>query len=216
MNFFGSHYSYGFCPTGSCSQCAQIMCPRIMQQQCAQHQVCNSMPPLQGWPPPSPPLQGPPTPQLTQALLHIIWMQILLRVRPMIEVWPAKLITRFSQRFLAWLQEHVSIRHFVDPAACGAVVSGAVVGGAIVGGASARARSVTSRAGSACCCSWFEWTPAYPSCAAPSEARSVGASVEVGASADLRHMHNATVKRPAFRRIWAGVGETWGGRRVLL
>ena len=84
------------------------------------------------------------------------------------------------------------------------------------GGASARARSVTSRAGSACCCSWFEWTPAYPSCAAPSEARSVGASVEVGASADLRHMHNATVKRPAFRRIWAGVGETWGGRRVLL
>ena len=55
MNFFGSHYSYGFCPTGSCSQCAQIMCPRIMQQQCAQHQVCNSMPPLQGWPPPPPP-----------------------------------------------------------------------------------------------------------------------------------------------------------------
>ena len=53
----------------------------------------------------------------------------------MIEVWPAKLITRFSQRFLAWLQEHVSIRHFVDPAACGAVVSGAVVGGAVVGGA---------------------------------------------------------------------------------
>ena len=71
-------------------------------------------------------------------------------------------------------------------------------------------------AGGACYCSWLEWTPAYPSCAAPSEARSVGASVEVGASADLRHMHNATVKRPAFRRIWAGVGETWGGRRVQI
>jgi hypothetical protein len=45
--------------------------------------------------------------------------------------------------------------------------------------------SVKPGAGGACCSSWFEWPPAYPSCAAPSEARSVGALVEVGAPADL-------------------------------
>ena len=45
--------------------------------------------------------------------------------------------------------------------------------------------SVKPGAGGACCSNWFEWPPAYPSCAAPSEARSVGALVEVGAPADL-------------------------------
>ena len=63
---------------------------------------------------------------------------------------------------------------------------------------------------------WFEWVPTYPSNGTPSEARSVGASVKVGAPADLRHMHDATVKRPAFRGAWAGVGDTWGGRRVQI
>ena len=45
--------------------------------------------------------------------------------------------------------------------------------------------SVKPGAGGACCSNWFELPPAYPSCAAPSEARSVGALVEVGAPADL-------------------------------
>jgi hypothetical protein len=44
----------------------------------------------------------------------------------------------------------------------------------------------------------------------------IRASAQVGAPADLRHTHNATVKRTAFCGIRAGVGETWGGKRVQL
>ena len=63
-----------------------------------------------------------------------------------------------------------------------------------------------------CLSSRFEWWSAHPVWEMLSVERSVGASVLIGAPADLTYTHNATVKRPAFRGIRAGVGETCGWR----